>query len=130
MMMKIKQFLMWVGWILLVLGVLGYVLPNIWGASLNFSAGENLSHLLLGLVTLAVAYWAKDADLKRWYVILIGVLALYYATFGWLVSPNYYGYATLEQTDNIIHILIGVWALWAVWGNKKKPLIILLTIYF
>jgi hypothetical protein len=35
-------------------------------------------------------------------------------------EPNYYGITNLEMLDNIVHLVIGVWALWAAFGNSRS----------
>ena len=67
---------------------------------------------------LAAAYWAKSKDLMKWLTILVGVVALYFSVYGWFVGDNYYGLGSLEQLDNVLHLVVGLWAFWAVWGKK------------
>jgi hypothetical protein len=117
--MKNKTFLKQIGWILLVLGIAGYLLSGSWAPSLYFSSGENLAHVVLGVILLAAGYWGQSAALTKWLVILVGVLGLYFAAYGWFVNSNYYNLGSLEGIDNIIHLIVGVWALWVVWGKKK-----------
>ncbi|MFH1759281.1 MAG: hypothetical protein ABH822_01820 [Patescibacteria group bacterium] len=118
--MSIKKFLLWGGWLFLVLGALGFLLGNLWAPTWNFTYGENLAHVVVGLVLLVFAYKGKSADLMKWLTILVGLVALYFSFYGFAVSTDYYGMATLEGLDNLIHLAIGVWALWVVWGKKKK----------
>ena len=121
--MNPKQFLMWGGWVLLVLGVLGFVWP---GQQLYptfyFDSAENWAHLVLGLVALAAAYWLKDAKQQKWLVGAVGVIALYFGIWGFVVGsnpePNYYGVTNLETLDNLLHLVVGVWALWAAFWKK------------
>jgi len=121
--MNPKQFLMWGGLILLVLAVLGFVAGTSFGPSFWLTPGENYAHLVLGLVAVAAAYWLKDANLQKWLVALVGVVALYFGIWGFVVASepplNYYQLANLELLDNLLHLVVGVWALWAAFWGKE-----------
>ena len=118
--MDSKQFLTWVGWILLALGVLGFIWPNIGGAYLYFDSVENWAHTLLGIVALVIAYGVRDTQTLKWVATVYGTVALVIGVWGFLVAgnsePNFYGVANLENPlDNLVHLIIGVWGLWAAW---------------
>jgi len=117
-MAKQKQVLQWVGWVLLVLGVLGYLLGESL-AILAFSNSENLAHIIIGVILLAAVYWGETASLIKWLTVILGLAGLYFGIYGFAVSSDYYGKATFETLDNIVHLIIGIWALWVVWGKKK-----------
>ena len=121
--MNPKQFLMWGGLILLVLAVLGFVWPQPQlKPTFGLDPAENWAHLVLGLVALAAAYWLKDANMQKWLVALVGVVGLYFGIWGFVVStspePNWYGVTNLEFLDNIVHLVVGAWALWAAFWSK------------
>lgn len=122
--MNPKQFLLWGGIILLVVGILGYINGGFLSfLGFQFDSGENLAHTLLGIVAIAAYLWLP-AMAQKWLVILVGLLGLYFAVYGYLVrgnvSPNYFGLANLENpSDNILHLLIGLWALWAGFKNPQ-----------
>jgi uncharacterized membrane protein HdeD (DUF308 family) len=122
--MNPKMFLKWGGVILLVLGVLGFVwpAPQLY-PTFYLDGAENWAHLVLGLVALAIAYWA-DGQTQKWIATLVGVVALYFGVWGFVVGgapePNYYGITNLEMLDNIVHLVVGVWALWSVYGNNRS----------
>jgi hypothetical protein len=118
--MDSKQFLTWIGWILLALGVLGFIWPNVGGAYLYFDSVENWAHTLLGVVALVIAYGVKDMQTLKWVATVYGTVALVIGVWGFLVAgnsePNFYGVANLENPlDNLVHLIIGVWGLWAAW---------------
>jgi len=115
-----KKFLLWIGWFLVLLGVVGYFIGDLWLPVWGFSGSENLAHIVVGVVMLAAAYWARTRALFDWLVVAVGVLALFFAGYGWFVDANFRGLANLEQLDNIVHLVIGLWALWVVWGRKKR----------
>lgn len=119
--MNPKKFLQVGGVILLILGILGYVAPMIGGEYLWFDSAENIAHTGLGIVALVLAPLPLG-DLKKWIVVLVGIVALFFGVAGFLVAangvPNFYGYTNFEMLDNVVHIVVGVWALMAAMGGK------------
>lgn len=123
--MNPKQFLTVGGIILLLLGILGYILPGgeILGRAWYLISGENIAHLLLGVVALAVVYWTK-ASSQRLLTQVVAIIALFFAIYGFYVagnlSPNTFGVANLENPyDNLLHLVVGVWAVYAGWFSKS-----------
>lgn len=123
--MSSKKFLKWGGTILVLLAILGFFVPAFQqaGSAFYLGAAENWTHLILGLVALAAVAWLTDTQLQKWLVALVGVIALYFGIWGFVVAgnpaPNYLRVANLETADNLLHLVIGVWALWAAFGNKS-----------
>lgn len=122
--MNNKQFLVWGGWVLLVLGVLGFIFPNIGGEYLNFSRVENWAHALLGILAITIGYGIKDNRILRTVTIIFGLIGLIIGVWGFVVagnpSPNFYNVTNLDNPiDNIIHLVIAVWALWSAFKNKS-----------
>lgn len=119
--MNPKQFLQIGGVILLVLGILGYFVPNLLGETLYFDQSENIAHTVLGIVALVLAP-LPIGDLKKWVVVLVGLVSLFFAIAGFMVAanaaPNFYGITNLEMLDNVLHAVVGVWALIAAFGGK------------
>ncbi len=120
--MNPKQFLQIGGVILLLLGILGFLKPDLAGDFLSFDTAENWAHLVLGVVAIVLAPQPVGV-MKKWVVVLIGVAAIIVSVLGFMVSgnpsPNFYGMANLENpVDNVLHLVIGVWALVA--GFRKK----------
>jgi hypothetical protein len=81
-------------------------------------AGENVAHTGLGIIAIAAAYLLKDANLQKWLVVAVGLLALFFTVYGFAVagnaSPNTFGISNLENpADDILHLVVGVWALGA-----------------
>jgi hypothetical protein len=125
-----KGFLTYGGAILLVLGILGFVALSSATAYPGFylDNGENVAHTFLGIVALAIVFVpglnTMFAPYYRWIVILLGIVALFFAAYGLLVSgnpaPNTFGVANLENPfDNVLHLVVGLWALYAAW--KPAP---------
>jgi hypothetical protein len=116
-----RMFLIVGGAVLLLLGIVGFLgiftktsTPWFW-----LDNGENVAHVGLGIVALAaVSVPGLNDALRpyyRWIVILVGVIALFFAVYGVLVGsnaePNTFGVANLENpSDNILHLVVALWA--------------------
>jgi len=121
--MNPKQFLLIGGLVLLVLGLLGYATGGNdtvgpLGTTLWLTNGENVAHTVLGIVAILAAY-LLGAAARKWLVIVVGLVALYYGVIGFtlgLTNPpslNYQDVANLELLDNLIHLVVAGWAFWA-----------------
>lgn len=126
--MNPKQFLLLGGIILILLGVLGYVglgptpEQSFLGSWFWLDSGENVAHLLLGVVALLAYYFLKDAELLKWLVALVGVVALVATVLGFmnlaLDVPNL-GVTNLENpSDNVLHLVVALWAFYAAFMGK------------
>jgi uncharacterized membrane protein HdeD (DUF308 family) len=127
-----RGFLMAGGIVLLLLGIVGYLniftesaYPAFW-----LDGGENIAHVVLGAVALAALYVpglnSALAPYYRWIVLLVGVIALFFGIYGFVVpagssaDPNTFGLANLESpADNILHLVVAAWAFLAGW--KSAP---------
>ena len=126
-----KGFLTYGGAILLVLGILGFVALSSPTAYPSFylDSGENVAHTGLGIIALAIVFVPGlntiFAPYYRWIVILLGLLSLFFAVYGFVVAgnpaPNTFGLANLENPfDNILHLVVGIWALYAAWRPSSS----------
>lgn len=120
--MNPKKFLMWGGVVLLVLGVLGFILPNgeLLGKRLYFDNAENWAHTLLGIVAIIASY-ALGASAQRTLTGIVGIVALFFGVWGFVVgsraAPNTFGVTNLELLDNIVHLAVAVWAYLSMRGR-------------
>lgn len=121
-----RGFLTYGGAILLLLGIIGFLgvfneesVPAFW-----LDAGENIAHTFLGIVALAIVFVpGLNTALEPYYrpiVILLGIVALFFGLYGFVVAgnaaPNTFGLSNLESpADNILHLVVGAWALYAAW---------------
>jgi uncharacterized protein DUF4383 len=124
--MNPKQFLQFGGAILVILGVVGLLpvftktnTPWFW-----LDTGENVAHIVLGVVAIAAAYVLKDANLQKWLVAVVGVVALFFGVYGFVVAgapePNTFGISNLESpADNLLHLVVGAWALYAAFMGRQ-----------
>ena len=125
--MNPKQFLQFGGVILVVLGVVG-LLPVFTKANTPWfylDTGENVVHIGLGVVAIAAAYLLTDAVMQKWLVAVVGVVALFFGIYGFVVSgqpePNTFGLANLESpADNLLHLVVGAWALYAAFMGRPS----------
>lgn len=126
--MNSKQFLTWGGLVLVLAAVLGYLgvigptaSQSIFGESWYFDNGENITHLVLGIVALA-AVWAADAKTQKLLTQVVAVVALFFGVYGFIAGTgpmNAFGLANLENPlDNLLHLAIGAWAAYAAWVSK------------
>src|SRR5688500_12567211 len=125
-----RGFLIVGGAVLLLLGLLGFVVLN--NPSLSFfwlDTSENIAHTVLGIVALAAVFVpglnAALAPYYRWIVILVGVIALFFGVYGFLVppgspaTPNTFGLANLELGDNLLHLVVAAWAFAAAFWSPS-----------
>ena len=126
-----RLFLTVGGAVLLLLGIVGYLnvftesgTPAFW-----LDSGENVAHTVLGIVALAAVFVpGLNTALAPYYraiVGLVGVIALFFAVYGFLQAgapePNTFGVANLENpSDNILHLVVGIAAFAAVYMKSGE----------
>jgi hypothetical protein len=128
-----KGFLTYGGAILLVLGIVG--LLNIFSESafpsFYLDPGENVAHIALGVIALAIVFVpglnTALAPYYRWIVILLGIVAVFFGVYGFVVAgqpaPNTFGISNLENPlDNLLHLVVGAWALYAAWRAPQPSM--------
>lgn len=105
-----------------VLGFVGIIGPtpedSLFGDLWWFDNGENWAHLVLGLAAL-IAYKVLGESMQRWLVAAVGLLGLVVTVYGFVVGENLLGANLENPSDNILHLVIGLWALYAAKGGKS-----------
>jgi len=121
--MNPKQFLVIGGIVLVLVGILGFVgiigpTPDdsIFGGSWFFDNKENWAHLILGIVALIAAFAFPTASQKP-IVIIVGLLGLFFAVYN-VFNDTFLGAGLENPLDLILHLVVGVWALYA--GLNKR----------
>jgi len=127
-----RGFLMAGGIVLVLLGVVGYLgifsesaFPSFW-----LDNGENVAHLALGIVALAALYVpglnSALAPYYRWIVLLVGVIALFFAIdlVAARLRPHEVGFReavvlSVLYTLLAVDLVVAAWAFLAGW--KSEP---------
>lgn len=115
--MNPRQFLLIGGIILVALAVFGFVVPQRQGSFFWLDSAENWAHLVLGVAAIAAVY-ALPASVHGPLTLAVGVLGLLVGLYGFM-SPNLLGANLENPADNILHLAVGAWAVFAWWGMKK-----------
>lgn len=124
--MNPKQFLQIGGVVLVLVGILGFVGligstsdASVFGEAWWFDNGENWAHLILGIVALIAAFALKDASMMKNLVLLVGILGLFFAVYN-IFSTSFLGTNLENPLDLILHLVVGVWALWAAMKKSSS----------
>ncbi|GAX90628.1 DUF4383 domain-containing protein [Effusibacillus lacus] len=99
------------GWIFIVLGILGFFVNNLFGL-IQFDVAHNAVHLLLGVLGLAAA----SGNQSQLYSAVVGAVLVILGAAGFFL-PSMLG-IHLEPVENILHLVLGGWGLYA--GVYKK----------
>lgn len=123
--MNPKQFLLYGGVVLILYGVVGLIVPDqeLLGGILYFTGIENIVHIVLGVVAIAASY-VLSAVLQKWLVAAVGVLALVFMIIGFFLigtPPLNLPPGNLELVDDVVHLVVTVWALWAAFRPMPAP---------
>ena len=120
-----KGFLQVGGVILLLVGVLGYVgvigptpAQSIFGSFWWFDNRENLALTVLGIAGLVAAF-VFPAVWQRYLVMLLGIIGVLVGLYNF-VSPTLLGANLESPADLVLHLVVGAWALYAVFGGGGK----------
>lgn len=128
-----RMFLIVGGAVLLLLGIVGVLniftedaFPAFW-----LDGGENVAHLVLGAVALAAVFVpGLNSALAPYYrpiVILVGLIALFFGIYGFVVAgdtsgANTFGLANLEFADNILHLVVAAWAFASAFMGRETSM--------
>lgn len=123
--MNSKQFLLWGGVVLVVVGVLGYIgiigpTPerSLFGANWWFDNNENIAHTVLGVVGVAASFYLAS-QWQKWLTFLLGVVGIVVGLYSAVVGPTLLGANLENPADTVLHLVVGGWALYAsVWTDK------------
>lgn len=121
--MNPKQFLLVGGAALVLIAILGFVgvigptsEKSIFGANWWFDNGENWAHLVIGVAGLISAF-LLPGHLQHALVIILGIVGIIVGLWSLVLSPNFLGANLENPADSVLHLAVGIWALWAA---KRK----------
>lgn len=116
--MNAKQFLMWGGVVLLLVGILGFIGvigptsdQSIFKDAWWFDNGENWAHTIFGVVAI-IASMSLAADSQKMLTMVVGVIALFFGLYNFF-SVDFMGAMLEKPADLILHLVVAGWALWA-----------------
>lgn len=122
--MNPKNFLIIGGIVLVVVGVAGLAgiigptpEASIFGSFWWFDDAENWAHLILGIAALIIAFAA--APLQGPITLIVGLLGLAVGVWGFM-APDLLGANLENPADNILHLVVGLWAILS-WRGGKSP---------
>lgn len=125
--MNSKQFLLIGGVVLVLVGILGFLGvigptsdKSIFGATWWFDNAENWAHTVLGVVALILGF-VTQGSVQRPITILVGVLALAVGVYNFF-SDGLLGANLENPADLVLHLVVGVWALFAGFYNGGKKM--------
>lgn len=117
-----RGFLQLGGALLIVIGTFGFIgilgptpARSIFGSVWYFENTENVVYTLIGVVAI-IATFIFPPMLQRYIVLALGVAGLIAGLYGF-VNPNLFGVNLETPADSIFLLLVGSWALYAVYGN-------------
>lgn len=104
------------GAVLLLLGLIGATGVTSSWELFNLDLGENVAHIGLGIVGLAVGFGTKDERVHRGLVAVLAVTGLavgiggFFLPAGSYAKGNFLGLANLENpSDDVLHLVVGIW---------------------
>lgn len=121
--MNPRQFLLIGGLVLVVVAILGFIgvigpteEQSIFGSAWWFDNAENWAHLVLGVVAL-LAWKFLGAGKQKTLVLIVGILGILVAAYN-LLSTSLLGANLENPADLVLHLIIGLWALYASLGKR------------
>ena len=120
-----KTYALVFGWVLLILGVLGFfpnpIIGGSTGAWLVADTNHNLVHLVSGLILLWAGYMAraKSGSVLK----VLGVVYLLVAILGFVLAMDggsILGLVETNSADHYFHLVLGVLLLWTGVRASKR----------
>jgi hypothetical protein len=100
------------GWIMLLLGIIGFFVTDLFGL-IQFDTTHNIFHLVLGILGIAAG---QNVNWSKLFAQVFGAVYLLLGVIGFFL-PEFLG-LHLEATENLLHIILGAWGLYAILGEK------------
>lgn len=109
-----KTFARVAGWLALLLGIIGFFVTDLFGL-IQFDTTQNIIYLVLGLLGIAAGQSKKAAKL---FAQVFGPVYLIIGIVGFFVPTM--GSISLDVTENLLHLLLGIWGLIAAFGKSAS----------
>ncbi len=104
------------GFVLLIVGVLGYMMNPILGI-FEVNGLHNIVHIASGVVALIAASMGVGA--ARMYLIIFGLVYLLVALIGFMNVEAVTGLLAINAADNLLHVAIAAVCLIVGFGSKS-----------
>lgn len=120
-----KGFLRIGGVLLITIGIAGYIVvgptadKSIFREVWWFDNVENITHILLGMVSFIAAY-ILPAIAQRKFTLIIGTTALLVGFYNFAGS-ELLGATLQAPGDLVLHLALGVWAIYATLEKNRSP---------
>lgn len=117
-----RAWMIALGVVLVLLGVLGFVVAHPLGApakgtpTLNLEGGELWVHLVLGVAFLGIAFGVKDEGMLNTLTVATAIVFILVGVVGF-VMPKI-GVWHVGTLDNVTHVLVGAVTAAAWWMSK------------
>jgi Domain of unknown function (DUF4383) len=108
-----KTFARVAGWLALLLGILGFFVTDLLGL-IQFDLTTNIVNLVLGVIGIAAA---QNANGAKAYALWLGAIYLIFGIIGFFFVEL--AGMHLEVTENLLHIVLGAWGLYAAFSGKS-----------
>lgn len=119
--MQTMKFAKIFGWILLIIGILGFVPGITSGGKLlgifEVDAMHNIIHVASGVVALMMS---KSEMKAKMFFKIFGVIYAVVTVFGFVGSDNVLGIFGVNLADNLLHTIIALVALYFGFMGKKS----------
>ena len=102
------------GWVLLVIGILGFFMSNLFITQVN--TAHNILHLIFAVISLWLGYKGSEGAVVGW-AKTIGVIYLLLGIIGFFGTPLN-SIFMLDTGGNLIHLVLGLWGAWAGFMSK------------
>lgn len=119
-----RNFLIAVGYILIILGILGFIRvlgpspdKSIFGSFFWMDSRLNLLFIVTGVISFFTAYVFADTMIN-FLAFGIGTVAFFVGLYGLLWASRIFTLPLAGPIGNLIILIIGIWGIWSVSGER------------
>jgi len=120
----VKKLALWIGVILLAVGVLGFV-PGITSNNMLLGIFQvDAIHNIIHLVSGAIGIWASMTSMKasKMYFQVFGVIYAIVTVVGFLQGTTVLGLISVNMADNLLHLVIAAVSLYVGFAMKGSEM--------